>query len=73
MISCKTEECHLARNDITNFYHQDTLYLSLIAVCDFFDTHAIAYSCISCPLKKFFDLGKGGHMERQGRKYSPDR
>lgn len=43
MISCKTEECHLAGNDITNFYHQDTLYLSLVAVCDFFDTHAIAY------------------------------
>lgn len=65
MVGCKTEVCHLPRNDITNILYEYTCVLSVIH-----ETCVTWCSCINCSLEKFFDLDKGGHRERQGRKYS---
>lgn len=70
MIGCKTKECHLTRNDITNFYQYTSVLIFGSRLIH--ETHIILYRCINCSLKKFFDVGKGGHRERQGREYSPD-
>lgn len=63
MIGCKTEECHLTRNDITNFFYQYTSVL-IFGSCLIHETPITSYGCISCSLKKFFDLDKGGHREK---------